>query len=350
VQRTWPGEANGVLALKLLLFAVLAVHFSYNDLKVNDIFLNTQQYVAGFERSPYQYRVLMMPVFSALLHFFNNLSPAVMAFKRPIFLHSPEQLCYFFVSAACYFGAVLLFDRLSRRLFSRSVALLCLSIFVLITYLFFDLNPVLSFLLPYDMSALLFSNALLLLFLDRRWVWTCLLFILATINRETTFVMIFVVLANAVFTRDLADRKASLIAAGVMGVLWLVIKLALTLLMTHARPDEGTIHGLANIRIPYNLSELLKPWDWPAVIAVYIPAAMAAYLFVKSKQAGVRGWTSACLAAFLAFFALANTTEQRAFGDVIGLYAIVCTLFILRTVLAVSDSDLRLALDRRAGL
>jgi hypothetical protein len=143
-------------------------------------------------------------------------------------------------------------------------------------------------------------------------------------------------MVSAALSKDKIERKKVACFAGSLLLSWLLIKAALILCVTGARTEN--LYG-GPIRIVYNLNELIRPWDWPALAFVYIPPIVSCYLLWKSRQVNISTWSVACIVSFAILFVFANTTEQRAFADLIGLYAIVCTIFLLRVVFSDGLTD-----------
>jgi hypothetical protein len=180
-------------------------------------------------------------------------------------------------------------------------------LFVALTYFWFVLNPGLSFLLPYDLPALAFCVASLLCVLRRRWYLLLAIFILATLNRETSYLTVIFLLIR--WWLGCKKGGAALLLAGVLAAIWLALKVALVWWFW---PESGAL--ISALRIDYNLATVAKPWQWPTLWPLILPIAVSACGW---RVAVTRPWALTVLAGFLSLFCVANITELRAYGDLI---------------------------------
>jgi hypothetical protein len=294
---------------------LVAAHFALNFAQLGAPFLDLDTFIAGSERFPFQYRVLTAPIFAFLLHVFAAFDFARALPHLPSYLASPEALAYFAVNCASLFVALQLFRRLAAQLVAGSAVVAAYFLFVALSYLWFILNPGLSFLLPYDLPALAFCAASLLCVLRRRWYLLSAIFILATLNRETSYLtVIFLLIRWAV---GCERGGGALLMAGVLAAIWLALKVALVWWFW---PESGAL--ISALRIDYNLAILAKPWQWPTLWPLILPVAASAWGW---RVVAARAWTMTVLAGFLSLFCVANITELRAYGDLIPFVALALT-------------------------
>jgi hypothetical protein len=298
------GLRTGFIGLFDLL---VAAHFALNFARLGAPFLDLNKFIAGSERFPFQYRVLTAPIFAFLLHVFADFDFSRAFPHLPSYVASPEALAYFVVNCASLFVALQLFRRLSVQLFSGMAAVAAYLLFVALTYFWFVLNPGLSFLLPYDLPALAFCVASLLCVLRRRWYLLLAIFILATLNRETSYLTVIFLLIR--WWLGCKKGGAALLLAGVLAAIWLALKVALVWWFW---PESGAL--ISALRIDYNLATVAKPWQWPTLWPLILPIAVSACGW---RVAVTRPWALTVLAGFLSLFCVANITELRAYGDLI---------------------------------
>jgi hypothetical protein len=197
------------------------------------------------------------------------------------------------VNCGSFFVALQLFRKVSAENFVGMAALASYSLFVVLAYLWFVLDPGLSFLLPYDLPALAFCAASLLCVLRGRWYLLCAVFVLATLNRETSYLIVLLVLFRWYLG---GERGPALLVAGVLAAIWLALKLALVFWFW---PASGGL-VISGLRIAYNFAVLAKPWQWPALWPLILPVAVSAW---GCRVADARPWAITASAGFFRCFA-----------------------------------------------
>lgn len=314
-----PGLAGR--ALLLLLAGLLSAHFAMVLAKATTIFLDTGAYTHFTANRPFQYRFLMAPVLEQLVGLFRRPPLAGVVAHLPAYLARPEPLAYFFINAAAFFLALLALWPLALRAHGndRGLRTLTVGLFVALSYLFFCLNPNLGFALPYDIPALAFTLGAL--WLHRRGWWPALfaLFAIATCNRET---ILFVPIAIAIGALLTGNRRELLGAAG-LGLVWLAIKAVLAVKLAHLPTEEG-------LRLAYNLTELVQPWQWPAIFA--LPLLFALTVRAALLRGPTLPFALTALAGGAMLFAVAQLTETRAFGELIPYLALSLAPLVRRHI------------------
>ena len=286
---------------------LVAAHFALNFTRLGAPFLDLEKFIAGSERFPFQYRILTAPIFAFLLRIFADFDFGSALPHFPDYLASAEALAYFAVIWASFFIALLLFRKISAEVFAGPAAMASYFLFLALSYLWFILNPGLSFLLPYDLPALAFCAASLLCVLRGRWYLLGAVFVLATLNRETSYLIVLLLLVRWYLGYD---RSHALLVAAILGGLWLVLKLALVFWFWPA--SGGLI--ISAVRIGYNFATLAKPWQWPTLWPLILPVAVCVW---GCRIAAARPWAITATVGFLSLFCVANITELRAYGDLI---------------------------------
>ena len=291
---------------------LVAAHFALNFARLGTPFLDLEKFIAGSERFPYQYRALTAPVYSFLLKAFATFDLGRALPHFPDYLASAEAWAYFVVAWAAFLVALQLFRRISTDLFAGPAAAAAYFLFLALSYLWFVLNPGLNFLLPYDLPALAFGAASLLCVLRRRWTLLCAVFVLATLNRETSYLIPLLLLVRW-YLGD--EGRRALFVAGILSALWFALKLAL---IGWYWPASGAL-VITELRIGYNFAILAKPWQWPALWPVILPVALGAW---GCRVPAARPWAISVIIGFVSLFCVANLTELRAYGDLIPFVAL----------------------------
>lgn len=323
-----------------MFFLLIAAHFSLMLARTGLYYLDIESYIGGGEKIPYQYRILMAPIFRAVLSLFNSFDITKILHHCPTYIASAEQLAYFVVNVVAYFIALSFFALIAKDAFgTKAGQFFACFLFIVITYLVFVLNPnqKLQFILPYDVPSLAFIQICTVLLLRRRWLALYVVFAIATVNRETTFLIILFTLARC--WTGWEERRSGLKAAAVLVVVWLCVKAMLAHFVKSGGSD-AEVSGMAAFKVAYNAVELLKPWQWPAIFPLMLPLASSIYLVLKRPTNQALQWIAPYLGGFAALFVVAQITETRAFGDLTGFAAMSVTYFLAeRGLLSRSGRD-----------
>jgi hypothetical protein len=317
---------------------ILACHFALNFAADGVYFLSIDKYINLHERLPYQYRILMAPVFKILMLFFRAVSSQDFFTHMPHYLLTPATLAYFTVNSIAFFVAVATFRQITLAVFnSTGLAACALFLFVIIAYATFVLNPVHPFILPYDLPSLAFIQLGTLCIIREKWKLLTGLFAVATVNRETTFLLVFFLVFEWWFLQR-KERNSALIMAAVLSVIWVAIKLTLLLTID----GDGTSHlylgGILGWRIAENFAEFLKPWLWPPLLLNLIPFGILA-VFLTGRLRSDREWHLTAIVGYAALFPVGMVTEFRAFADLSGFFAMSLTL-ILREYKVIAPGEI----------
>lgn len=299
--RGWPARMAA-----LALAALVSAHFSLTLMHAATPFLDTRQWLDLAADRPFQYRVLMVPVMRGLIDTIGVAAPGFVA-GLPPFVGTPELLAYAVLNAVACLAAMFSFGFLLKRLYApgdpaRAIAA---ALFMALLYLFFCLNPNLAFILPYDVPAIAFTVGCLCLWRAGKWLFLILFFALATLNRET-IVLVPVTIAAHALAAGRGRRELALAAA--LFAVWIALKVWLAWQFSHLPSQEG-------LRLGYNFATLAKPWQWPAIFALPILAGLTAKAALRRDEG--LGFALTALAGWMMFFAAAQITEFRAFGELI---------------------------------
>jgi hypothetical protein len=258
----------------------ICVHFAltYN---LEPDFLDLKTYMLGGEKTPYQYRVLMMYVYRLLAtkHLVIALAQHTHHMHVPAEWQKPEKLVQIGVSMVSMFGAVLatagtLTKLTGDRIFSRWMSLL------LIYMAYANLAPGwgLAYSFPYDTpSLMLFCVGVYLVVSGRDWFYYAL-YPIAVLNRETIcFLTIFFMIwkwqelqgREGRVTREDALRLTAhgLAQAGI----WIGLKVWLAHRFAGNVYDYGSIVTTPPVvgRVMLNLHQLARPQQWPVFLSIF---------------------------------------------------------------------------------
>ena len=194
--------------------------------------------VAGTASTPYQYRVLL---------------PWVVRGALELHLIRPESQMAVFAGIQTL--ALLLLGFVFRRFLSRFItdpvlaSVMALTIYAVLPFNYFNLPYY-----PYDIpSVLLFTVGLLLIY-DRRWRWFFPLFVIATLNRETS---IFLAVATAFVLFDQIPFATLSSIVGSQLAIWSVIKAFLWIVY---QQNRWMGYGLYQFQLKVNAATL---WNYP---------------------------------------------------------------------------------------
>jgi hypothetical protein len=320
--RTQISAKNRSTFTAIILYFLISINFALNLSRDGKYYLDIQRYERGEFDLPYQYRILMAPVFSLTMRMTEHLNLSTIMNHIPSYLSSPEQICYLIVNSIAFFIAILEFSVISKIVFSDRLWRAAANfLFIVYTYILFVLNSNLCFILPYDLPALAFTQLCTILILREKWKTLCIVFAIATANRETTFIVdIFLFVRWAVG----AGSRIELKVAAILAIEWVAIK---ALLFITIAGDHMT-GSVALWRLHYNLLTMLKVWQWPSVFTLFVPTIVAVALLNNTKDPEQRAWAITYLIGFSLIFLVANITEHRAFGDLTG-FATITAMFFL---------------------
>ena len=297
----------------------------------------TSAYEQGKERMPFQGRLLMMPVMrwahnqlwvtriAAVMH------ANIYWFPRPM---QPEVLVQAVVDFACIVTAGLvatsIYHRASRLhlltpLVYPMVLVLCVATYIL--------HTIQNFRFIYDLPSLaFFSIALWLIYFHKPLCFFIAVFLVATLNRETTLLLLPIYAISELFwyrhhhhetDRPLWPRLRSARVLGVilpLGLYWLACQLLVRHLFAH-NPSEFYS------RIPQNFGFLISPRAWPQMLGAcgyLFPIVLIFRKHLRSPE--LRAWLWVLPIWFAFMFVYGILIETRIFGELIPYMATAAAL------------------------
>ena len=312
------------LAKKLLLFAlgVLATaQFVGAYLYLEFPYVNIYRLERGYERLPFQTRLLVAPLYSWVDH-----SPTIVAYASRLsrntyfFPHGvlPGDVLEFFLDIACvlFSGWVTLrmYQASSRR---HLLQPLIFPLFLGLCVLAYILHTVQNFRYPYDMPSLAFFAAgFYLIYFRKPVIWFVALFAVATLNRETILLLLpFYALSQAEdgerFTWRAMVAPATLAVLASLGIYWVAWHHLVYSIFAHNASEYYP-------RIPFNLRCFARLRYYPQLFSAFgflAPFLFLGRRFVADRQLRVWLW---CLPIWYSFmFVWAILVETRVFGELI---------------------------------
>jgi len=339
----WP--ALGFTALNLLA-TIQVVWFYVNRVPPH---IQLLAYEQGRERTPFQYRVLMMwpmrwahssPAIIRLAHALNSMPGWFPNGVRP------EGL----VQAPIDLASVIVAGVVARRLYlgaSRSGLLAPIVypltlVMIASTYCLLNIH-LLRFI--YDLPSLaFFSIGLELIYFRRSLLLFALLFVVATFNRETSlFLLVFFAVAE--YVRGGGDVRLWYSAR----ILRLLVPLSVFWLAWHAyiahRYSANPTESLA--RVYLNIGLLLLPVTWPQIFAAFCylwPLVLLSRHEISDDLLRAWWWIVPAWFAFMFYYGI--FIETRIFGELIPYFACTAALVGEKALLRRTATYLNLSAPR----
>jgi len=189
---------------------------------------------AGTASTPYQYRVLVPWLVRGALGV-HAISPAA---ERSLFVAIEVIALVWLAFVFRRYVSLFIADR-------KVASVAALSVFAILPFNYFNLPYY-----PYDVPSVLFFTLGLVLIHDERWTWFYPLFVIATLNRETS---IFLTVAMVLALADRYPWSKLAILAGSQVALWAAIKAVLYALYAHNR---WMGYGIYQFQLKVNLATL----------------------------------------------------------------------------------------------
>lgn len=312
------------------LYALATVQFVWCYLWLVRPYVQTVWYEHGEERMPFQGRLLMIAPMqwahtnAPLVWLSEWLSRYIYWFPRVV---SPEVLAQGVISVVC----VAITGRVATRIYESAstrglltpliyplVLVLCVATYVL--------HTIQNFRFIYDLPSLaFFSVAMYVLYFRKSVAWFVAIFLIATINRETTLLLLgFFLLDRAVvngrliWRRVLAWRSVRVVLP--LAAYWAVWQVVMRHLFAANRSEFYS-------RVPLNLTFFAQPQAWPQLLGGCCYLLPIVVIFRKDLgDARLRAWLWVLPAWFGFMFVYGILIETRIFGELIPYVAVAGAL------------------------
>jgi hypothetical protein len=284
-------------------------------------YLNLSWYMLGRERMPFQARELMR--YPLLLASHSNLLQRVASGHKVV--NTPEQLmleivsCISLLLAGCASVKIYRFAAPKGRVPYLPWA-------ILVILCLFDLFCSASYAFPYDLPAVMFLGWGTYFVLTRQFGWLLPIFILGTVNRETTLFLILIALVVAM-TQEGKVRLTALTRKDVsqlvtLTLIWVGIYIYLHHLYAGNLSEGGS-------RVMPNLRYLAKPEYWPRILSA--SAFLLPYVYLKRSKIRCEPLRMCLLVLpfwVLLLLAVGQILELRIYADISVLIAVATALIL----------------------
>lgn len=336
--------------LLIAVYLLATIQFAWCYLWLTRPYVNTALYERGLERMPFQGRCLMMfPMrwahSSPTLNWLTQ--PFAMShfwFPRPV---QPEVLVQAAINVLCLlltgWFTTKIYQASSRRHLLTPMIYPLLLVVCGATYI---MHTVQNFRFIYDLPSLaFFSAAMYLLYFRRHWALFVALFLVATVNRETTLLLLPLYMINeAASSHDLRWRRAfrpeTLAIVLPLAAVWIIWQIVIRHLLA-GNPSEFYP------RFNWNVKSLIVPQAWPQLLSA------CAYLMVfvvvmrrRIADSRLRSWLLLLPIWFVFMFSFGILIETRVFGELIPFVVCSTTLIVEEIlVLRMARPNLLLSLE-----
>lgn len=314
----------------MLLYVMATVQFVWCYLWLTRPYVNTLLYEQGLERMPFQGRALMiLPMqwahgSAALQWLAQPFGRSHFWFPKPV---APEVIVQAAIGVACLLltghWTTKIYQASSRRQLLTPVVYPLLLVVCCATYV---MHTVQNFRFIYDLPSLaFFSTAMYLMYFRKPWLYFAGLFLLATVNRETTLLLLPLYMLNEAVEGGKLHWPLLLRVR----TLRIVLPLALFWVAWQIFIRHHFAHNASEFypRINWNVKSLLVPQAWPQLLS----ACGYLLLFVvvmrkRLKDARLRAWIWLVPIWCFFMFVYGILIETRVFGELVPFVVCATTL------------------------
>ena len=322
-------------------------------------YINTALYETGKERLPFQTRLLMMPLMR-WAHRSHLASGAAAFFSHSRFWYlrspEPEAVVQLWVNLASLFVAGLATQQIYRaatRARGGSSGLLATFVYPLFLLLFaghYILHTIQNFRFIYDLPSVAFFAAGMALIYFRKPVLFSCLFVVATLNRETTLLLLPFFMLSAVVGEENSHLRRHWRRAFSAPTLAVVLPLTAFWLAWHFYVFHLFRANVSEYypRISLNLYTFYHPRYWPQLFSAGGFLLPFVFLFRRSiADAQLRAWMWVLPVWFGFMFFWGILVETRVFGELLPYLTCLAILIaedrIRRAVIARNPIEMLLA-------
>jgi hypothetical protein len=322
----------------IVVYVIATIQFVWCYLWLTRPYINTALYERGLERMPFQGRSLMMlPMRWAhhsrvLMWFAGPFAKSHFWFPRPV---APEVLVQAAIDVCCLLVAgyttTKIYQASSKRRLLTPMVYPLLLVVCGATYV---MHTVQNFRFIYDLPSLaFFSMAMYLMYFRRNWIYFAGLFLVGTMNRETTLLLLPLLMLNDA-VKGGRLRWPLLLRAQ---TLWVVVPLAMFWVGWQIFIRHVFALNMSEFypRINWNVKSLLVPQAWPQLLS----ACGYLLLFVMVMRRRISDphlqawlWLLPIWCGFM--FVYGILIETRVFGELIPLIVCATTLIVEEILMA----------------
>lgn len=317
----------GLLAIYVL--ATIQVVGAYQDLVSN--YLNDRLMEHGYERLPFQTRLLLIPLYRWaaaspwLQHYASRQARNKSFYPNGM---SPEEVLSFFIGIVCVMIAgwvtVKLYKAATQRLLLGPLVYPLFLGLCAITYI---LHTVQNYRYLYDLPSLaFFSVGLYLIYFRKSPLWFAALFAIATLNRETTLFLLPFYMLTAAIDEEGKFLWPRMFSAKVMSVVLplLIYWVGWHVLIFHIfRYNRSEYYS----RVSFNLFCLMRLRYYPQLLSAFGYLLPFLILFRRHvRDAQLRVWMWILPLWIGCMFYLGIVAETRVFGELMPFVACISAL------------------------
>ena len=315
----------------LFLYLLATVQFVGAYLYLEYPYVDLSQWEGGSERLPFQTRLLLAPLYRWYENSSSGIGYAERLARNTYFFPNgvtPGFVLEFFIGIACVlfsgWVAVRIYDASSRR---RLLRPLLYPLFLCMCVLLYIVHTVQNFRYVYDLPSLAFFSAgFYLIYFRKPVAWFVLLFAIATLNRETTLLLLPFWALSQALGYDGRVRWRGLLAPGVLSVagalggywlLWHHVVFGIF----GANPSEYYPRALFNLHCFFRL----RYWPQLACAFAFLWPVLPFYR-KQVRDAQLRAWMLVLPLWYAFMFTWAVLTETRVFAELIPFLAPVAAI------------------------
>ncbi|HEY4380578.1 MAG TPA: hypothetical protein VGN01_09555 [Acidobacteriaceae bacterium] len=326
------GNSRRKTAALVTTYVLATIQFVWCYFQITQPYVNTVRYELGHERMPFQGRMLMvLPLRwaheSRLLTWFAEgfRGHSTYWFPKPV---TPEVLVQAAVDVSCLLLAGWLTTKLYRLSSSRQLLTpVIYPLFLAACAATYVMHTAQNFRYVYDFPSLaFFAAAMVLLYLRKHWAWFVALFCVATVNRETSLLLLPLYMIDGAMGKDRLEWRRLLSPKTLAVVLPLAGLWAVW---------EGMIHRLFALhrsefylRFDWNLKSLALPLAWPQLLST--GGYLLLFVMVMRRRVSdrrLRAWLWLVPVWIGFMFVYGILIETRIFGELIPL--MVCSTALI---------------------
>jgi hypothetical protein len=325
----------------VLIYFLATLQFAWCYFWLTRPYVSTSLYEQGLERMPFQGRVLMMLPMrwahrSSILHWFAaSFAKSHFWFPRPV---QPEVLVQAFVNVFCLvlagFMTTKIYKASSRK---RLLTPLIYPLMLVVSAATYVMHTVQNFRFIYDFPSLaFFATAMYLIYFRKHWGYFAALFVLATINRETTLLLLPLYMLDGAVENGKLRWPSLFLPKSMMIVLPLAaVWVAWQILIRHVFAQNVSEFYP---RVDWNVKSLVVPQAWPQLLS----ACGYLVLFVVAMRRRIsdprlRAWLWLLPIWIVFMFVFGILIETRVFGELIPLIVCATGLIVEEILLARMD-------------
>jgi hypothetical protein len=322
----------------IVVYVVATIQFVWCYLWLTRPYVNTLLYEEGRERMPFQGRSLMMLPMrwahgSAALHLIAEpFAGSRFWFPKPV---APEVLVQAAINVMCLlvtgYLTTKIYQASSRRQLLTPIVYPLLLVVCGATYV---MHTVQNFRFIYDLPSLaFFATAMYLMYFRWHWIYFAGLFVLATMNRETTLLLLPLYMLNGAVERG-RMQWGQLFRMRTMGV---VVPLAAVWIAWQIVVRHVFAQNVSEFypRLDWNVKSILVPQAWPQLLSAC--GYLLLFIVVARRQVcdvRLRAWMWLVPIWLVFMFVYGILIETRVFGELIPFVVCATTLIVEEALLA----------------